>query len=104
MPGRLLSGHLSPVTQLRSLPLMVPLVGLSSASHLQEACSSYRVVLLSRGFMVRATWLLPQTRYSDTESRAFISLQVRPKPLPSLIAKLLRPFTPPSNSSARVAA
>ncbi|CAK0779170.1 hypothetical protein CVIRNUC_004710 [Coccomyxa viridis] len=28
-----------------------------------------------RGFMVRATWLQPQTRYSDTESRAYISLQ-----------------------------
>ena len=30
---------------------------------------------LCRGFMVRATWLQPQTRYSDTESRAYISLQ-----------------------------
>ena len=34
--------------------------------------------------MVRATWLQPQTRYSDTESRAYISLQASQMPFLNL--------------------
>ena len=89
--SRLLSIHLSLVSLKQCLPLMVLPLSLSCVSRLQAVCSSSRCFLLSRGFMVRATWLLPQTRYSDTESRAYISLQVCAKPLSSLIAKPLGP-------------
>ena len=43
--------------------------------------SALNLLWLRRGFMVRATWLQPQTRYSDTESRAYISLQASQMPL-----------------------
>lgn len=57
-----------------------------SPTHMKQhgchpSCHQHSDLLrLCRGFMVRATWLQPQTRYSDTESRAYISLQASPRP------------------------